>query len=152
MTLTNARVQVFLNIVLDDAVEEKDGGEKVRIGTVVIRGNSVVMLEVRLLRQCVLLPAEERFLMCGIGIGENKLERRVRAVGTGRGFWGGDSPIYEGREEGRSLLYTILYTAVAKKKIGRNVIPGNCQTPDCRDFALGRGMNGIIGVFCSSFL
>jgi LSM domain len=40
--------QVFLNIVLDDAVEEKDGGEKVRIGTVVIRGNSVVMLEVYL--------------------------------------------------------------------------------------------------------
>ncbi|KFY13685.1 hypothetical protein V491_06313 [Pseudogymnoascus sp. VKM F-3775] len=36
---------VFLNIVLDDAVEEKDGGEKVRIGMVVIRGNSVVMLE-----------------------------------------------------------------------------------------------------------
>ena len=26
---------VFLNIVLDEAVEEKDGGEKVRIGTVV---------------------------------------------------------------------------------------------------------------------
>ena len=38
---------VFLNIVLDDAVEEKEGGEKVRVGTVVIRGNSVVMLEVR---------------------------------------------------------------------------------------------------------
>lgn len=58
--------QVFLNIVLDDAVEEKAGGEKVRIGQVVrsstpspashrtvhltypfqvIRGNSVVMLE-----------------------------------------------------------------------------------------------------------
>ncbi|KAF5020106.1 hypothetical protein F66182_7869 [Fusarium sp. NRRL 66182] len=36
---------VFLNIVLDEAVEEKDGGEKVRIGMVVIRGNSVVMLE-----------------------------------------------------------------------------------------------------------
>ncbi|GAB7354064.1 hypothetical protein MBLNU459_g4642t1 [Dothideomycetes sp. NU459] len=36
---------VFLNIVLDDAVEEKEGGEKVRIGQVVIRGNSVVMLE-----------------------------------------------------------------------------------------------------------
>ncbi|KAG7005868.1 hypothetical protein G7Y79_00017g042500 [Physcia stellaris] len=36
---------VFLNIVLDDAVEEKAGGEKVRIGMVVIRGNSVVMLE-----------------------------------------------------------------------------------------------------------
>jgi hypothetical protein len=38
--------QVFLNIVLDEAVEEKAGGEKVRIGMVVIRGNSVVMLEV----------------------------------------------------------------------------------------------------------
>ncbi|MCJ1310891.1 Serine/threonine-protein kinase smg1 [Agyrium rufum] len=45
---------VFLNIVLDEAVEEKAGGEKVRIGTVslimqlhiqAIRGNSVVMLE-----------------------------------------------------------------------------------------------------------
>ncbi|KAK3177181.1 Serine/threonine-protein kinase smg1 [Lepraria neglecta] len=40
---------VFLNIVLDEAVEEKVGGEKVRIGMVVrskvIRGNSVVMLE-----------------------------------------------------------------------------------------------------------
>jgi small nuclear ribonucleoprotein G len=39
---------VYLNIVLDDAIEEKAGGEKVRIGMVVIRGNSVVMLEVRL--------------------------------------------------------------------------------------------------------
>lgn len=28
-------IQVFLNIVLDDAVEEKAGGEKVRIGMVV---------------------------------------------------------------------------------------------------------------------
>jgi small nuclear ribonucleoprotein (snRNP)-like protein len=28
-------IQVFLNIVLDDAVEEKDGGEKVRLGMVV---------------------------------------------------------------------------------------------------------------------
>ncbi len=57
--------QVFLNIVLDDAVEDKDGGEKVKLGMVVcsvalsaclvpsiltpwpqvIRGNSVVMLE-----------------------------------------------------------------------------------------------------------
>lgn len=36
---------VFLNIVLDEAVEEKLGGEKVRLGMVVIRGNSVVMLE-----------------------------------------------------------------------------------------------------------
>lgn len=27
--------QVFLNIVLDEAVEEKDGGEKVRLGMVV---------------------------------------------------------------------------------------------------------------------
>lgn len=29
------KLQVFLNIVLDDAVEEKDGGEKVRLGMVV---------------------------------------------------------------------------------------------------------------------
>ncbi|KAK9316970.1 hypothetical protein V1522DRAFT_400116 [Lipomyces starkeyi] len=36
---------VFLNLVLDDAVEEKAGGERVRIGTTVIRGNSVVMIE-----------------------------------------------------------------------------------------------------------
>jgi len=36
---------VFLNIVLDDAVEEKANGDKVQIGMVVIRGNSVVMLE-----------------------------------------------------------------------------------------------------------
>lgn len=41
----NHALQVFLNIVLDDAVEEKSNGEKVRIGMVVIRGNSVVMLE-----------------------------------------------------------------------------------------------------------
>ncbi|KAK9368490.1 hypothetical protein V1509DRAFT_623065 [Lipomyces kononenkoae] len=36
---------VFLNLVLDDAVEEKTGGERIRIGTIVIRGNSVVMME-----------------------------------------------------------------------------------------------------------
>ncbi|CDM32913.1 hypothetical protein DTO013E5_9388 [Penicillium roqueforti] len=36
---------VFMNIVLDEAFEEKDGAEKVAIGMVVIRGNSVVMLE-----------------------------------------------------------------------------------------------------------
>jgi hypothetical protein len=30
-----AITQVFLNIVLDDAVEEKDGGEKVKLGMVV---------------------------------------------------------------------------------------------------------------------
>jgi small nuclear ribonucleoprotein G len=41
-------LQVYLNIVLDDALEERAGGEKVRIGMVVIRGNAVVMLEVRL--------------------------------------------------------------------------------------------------------
>jgi small nuclear ribonucleoprotein G len=41
-------LQVYLNIVLDDALEEKAGGEKVRIGMVVIRGNAVVMLEVRI--------------------------------------------------------------------------------------------------------
>jgi len=36
---------VFMNIVLDEAFEEKSGGEKVKLGMVVIRGNSVVMLE-----------------------------------------------------------------------------------------------------------
>ncbi|KGO71448.1 Ribonucleoprotein LSM domain, eukaryotic/archaea-type [Penicillium italicum] len=36
---------VFMNIVLDEAFEEKNGGEKVSIGMIVIRGNSVVMLE-----------------------------------------------------------------------------------------------------------
>ncbi|KAL4872250.1 hypothetical protein BDV12DRAFT_193697 [Aspergillus spectabilis] len=36
---------VFMNIVLDEAFEEKPGGEKVAIGMIVIRGNSVVMLE-----------------------------------------------------------------------------------------------------------
>ncbi|ORY19393.1 small nuclear ribonucleo protein-like protein G [Clohesyomyces aquaticus] len=36
---------VYLNIVLDDAVEEKNGGERIRIGMVIIRGNAVVMLE-----------------------------------------------------------------------------------------------------------
>ena len=48
--------QVFLNIVLDDAVEEKDGGEKVRLGMVVIRGNSVVMLEVSFVPSPSLCP------------------------------------------------------------------------------------------------
>jgi small nuclear ribonucleoprotein G len=36
---------VFLNIVLDEAYEEKTSGQRVPIGTVVIRGNSVVMME-----------------------------------------------------------------------------------------------------------
>ncbi len=39
-------MQVYLNIVLDEALEEKSNGEKVHIGMVVIRGNAVVMLEV----------------------------------------------------------------------------------------------------------
>jgi small nuclear ribonucleoprotein (snRNP)-like protein len=29
---TNAHLQVFMNIVLDDAFEEKEGGEKVPMG------------------------------------------------------------------------------------------------------------------------
>ncbi|KAF3002005.1 Serine/threonine-protein kinase smg1 [Curvularia kusanoi] len=36
---------VYLNIVLDDANEEKANGERVPIGMVVIRGNAVVLLE-----------------------------------------------------------------------------------------------------------
>lgn len=37
---------VYLNVVLDEAVEEKKDGTKERIGMVVIRGNSVVLIEV----------------------------------------------------------------------------------------------------------
>jgi len=40
-------MQVYLNLVLDDAVEEKPGNVRDPIGMVVIRGNAVVMLEVR---------------------------------------------------------------------------------------------------------
>lgn len=47
-----------------------------------IRGNSVVMLEVRVLRSSVPLPAE-RFLICEIGIGADKLKRRAHVLGTG---------------------------------------------------------------------
>jgi small nuclear ribonucleoprotein G len=36
---------VFLNVVLDEAYEEKTSGQRIPIGTVVIRGNSVVMME-----------------------------------------------------------------------------------------------------------
>ncbi|KAI5301512.1 hypothetical protein KEM56_001649 [Ascosphaera pollenicola] len=36
---------VFMNLVLDEAVEEKNNGDKARLGMVTIRGNSVVMLE-----------------------------------------------------------------------------------------------------------
>ncbi|KAB8283212.1 hypothetical protein B0I72DRAFT_86041, partial [Yarrowia lipolytica] len=35
----------FLNIVLEESVEEKANGDKVQAGMAVIRGNSVVMLE-----------------------------------------------------------------------------------------------------------
>ena len=37
VSYTHIILQVFLNIVLDDAVEEKAGGEKVRVGMVVSR-------------------------------------------------------------------------------------------------------------------
>ncbi|KAK6201073.1 uncharacterized protein RJT21DRAFT_120044 [Scheffersomyces amazonensis] len=36
---------VFLNITLADALEEASNGDKLNIGTVVIRGNSIVSLE-----------------------------------------------------------------------------------------------------------
>lgn len=38
---------VYLNVVLDEAVEERKDGGKERLGMVVIRGNSVVLIEVR---------------------------------------------------------------------------------------------------------
>lgn len=46
---------VFLNIVLDEAVEQKANGEHVQVGTAVIRGNSVVLMEV------CLFPCATRF-------------------------------------------------------------------------------------------
>ncbi|KAF2468220.1 LSM-domain-containing protein [Lindgomyces ingoldianus] len=36
---------VYLNIVLDDAIEERGPTQRDRLGMVVIRGNAVVMLE-----------------------------------------------------------------------------------------------------------
>ena len=41
---------VYLNVVLDEAVEETRDGGKHRLGMVVIRGNSVVLIEVGLSR------------------------------------------------------------------------------------------------------
>ncbi|XP_002742321.1 small nuclear ribonucleoprotein G-like [Saccoglossus kowalevskii] len=35
----------FMNLVMDESVEEISGGEKHQIGMVVIRGNSIIMLE-----------------------------------------------------------------------------------------------------------
>jgi len=35
----------FMNLVIDDAIEERKTGEKVNIGMVVVRGNSVGLLE-----------------------------------------------------------------------------------------------------------
>jgi len=35
----------FMNLVMDDAVEEKKTGERANVGMVVVRGNSVVLLE-----------------------------------------------------------------------------------------------------------
>ncbi|KAK7679555.1 hypothetical protein QCA50_017457 [Cerrena zonata] len=36
---------VFLNITMGEAVEEQKNGEVINIGTIVIRGNSIVSLE-----------------------------------------------------------------------------------------------------------
>lgn len=93
-----------MNIVLDDAVEEKDGGEKVRIGTVVIRGNSVVMLEVRCCVLFLFLPGGAWVLMVlleGVGFGEDKLD-------GGEGGKGGEEEGREEREERR--VFHILYS------------------------------------------
>ncbi|ORZ36066.1 small nuclear ribonucleo protein polypeptide G-like protein [Catenaria anguillulae PL171] len=35
----------FLNIVLDNAYEELAGGEKHPVGTIVLRGNAIVLIE-----------------------------------------------------------------------------------------------------------
>jgi len=36
---------VFLNITLGEALEEQKNGDKLNIGTIVIRGNSIVSME-----------------------------------------------------------------------------------------------------------
>ncbi|KIO32755.1 hypothetical protein M407DRAFT_241242 [Tulasnella calospora MUT 4182] len=36
---------IFLNLVIDDAVEETSPGQKTPMGTIVIRGNSVTTME-----------------------------------------------------------------------------------------------------------
>ncbi|XP_014666520.1 PREDICTED: small nuclear ribonucleoprotein G-like [Priapulus caudatus] len=35
----------FMNLVIDDGIEHKKSGEKINIGMVVIRGNSIILLE-----------------------------------------------------------------------------------------------------------
>ena len=71
--LTNVSLQVFLNIVLDDAVEEKDGGEKVRLGMVVRLqtltriGGQVLILKI---------GHSRKFGRHARGVGENR--RRTR--------------------------------------------------------------------------
>lgn len=41
---------MFLNITLAEALEEKKNNETLNIGTIVIRGNSIVSLEVCILK------------------------------------------------------------------------------------------------------
>ncbi|VVT51453.1 uncharacterized protein SAPINGB_P003101 [Magnusiomyces paraingens] len=36
---------LFLNVVIDEAVEEKQNGEVVKVGIAVIRGNSITSIE-----------------------------------------------------------------------------------------------------------
>ncbi|XP_022201165.1 probable small nuclear ribonucleoprotein G [Nilaparvata lugens] len=36
----------FMNMVLADAVEERKDGEKVNMGMAVLRGNSIIMMEI----------------------------------------------------------------------------------------------------------
>lgn len=35
----------FMNLVIDESIEERKDGTKINIGMVVVRGNSIVMLE-----------------------------------------------------------------------------------------------------------
>lgn len=52
---------VFLNIVLDEAVEEKDGGEKVRLG-MVVRGTYLEVLAILLRHRLIWLLGHSRKL------------------------------------------------------------------------------------------
>jgi hypothetical protein len=97
--------QVYLNIVLDDALEEKPGGEKARIGMVVIRGNAVVMLEVWRCRSNKLKSHVAMLMLRRHSIGSTQTSTREadeRDIGSiphdqkdrlfpGYGFKGGDN-------------------------------------------------------------
>ncbi|KAL2870024.1 putative small nuclear ribonucleoprotein SmG [Aspergillus lucknowensis] len=93
---------VFMNIVLDEAFEEKQGGEKVAIGMVVIRGNSVVMLEVRSTPLSPRLPAIVSLMVARL-VGSRTDKRKIVMRVLTCGCDGGGT---EHRDVWASFIYT----------------------------------------------